>query len=347
MSPDPPVSLALPFGAIGLVGGWLTADSYHLEPPHNLPGILLAAVTPVVAALLGSYLTRRIGGVGSGGSAASDGGPGAAGDAGPLLATGWPEGPGRWTRRGPLVASLLAVWAIGVAGVVNGMTILGILLGPEGTILGAALGALFSLPFIPALAVVLLAANRVGRARAGSIVAASDRRAVWAATAAVIALAALAARALFGAPLAPDFARAVAGAGLAVVAALFAVDAVALARVLTLPRRPVGAGAGGGGGGELGDGGEVEIEVEVEGRAEAGGQRSGTGMGMGERIDLGLGDEVQVEVVRPIHAYRGARQIARIVRGNRERAAAALRAGLARGGIALAIGAALWGKPWG
>ncbi|WP_437783586.1 hypothetical protein [Sorangium sp. So ce1097] len=343
MSPDAPVSLALPFGAIGLVGGWLTADSYHLEPPHNLPGILLAAVTPVVAALLGSYLTRRIGGLGSGGSVASDGGAGAAGHAGPLLAAGWAEGPGRWTRRGPLVASLLAVWAIGVAGVVNGMTILGILLGPEGTILGAALGALFSLPFIPALAVVLFAANRVGRARAGSIVAASDRRAVWAATAAVIALAALATRALFGAPAAPELGRAVAGAGLAVVAALFAVDAVALARVLTLPRRPVGAGAGPGG--ELGDGGEVEIEVAVEGRAEAGGQRSGTGMGMGERIDLGLGDEVQVEVVRPIHAYRGARQIARIVRGNRERAAAALRAGLARGGIALAIGAALWGKP--
>lgn len=342
MSPDAPVSLALPFGAIGLVGGWLTADSYHLEPPHNLPGILLVAVTPVVAALLGSYLTRRIGGVGSGGSAASDGGAGAAGSAGPLLAAGWAEGPGRWTQRGPLAASLLAVWAIGVAGVVNGMTILGILLGPEGTILGAALGALFSLPFIPALAVVLLAANRVGRARAGSIVAASDRRAVWAATAAVIALAALA---LSGAPAAPELGRAVAGAGLVVVAALFAIDAVALARVLTLPRRPVGAGAGGGGGGELGDGGEVEIEVEVEGRAEAGGQRSGTGMGTGERIDLGLGDEVQVEVVRPTHAYRGARQIARIVRGNRERAVAALRAGLARGGIALAIGAALWGKP--
>ncbi|MGK3995677.1 hypothetical protein [Sorangium sp. So ce1024] len=358
MSPDAPVSLALPFGAIGLVGGWLTADSYHLGPPHNAPGILLTTVTPVVAALLGRYLTPRIGGVGTGGAAAPDGGmgataldggAGAAGGVGPLggaepqRAAGWVEGPGRWTRRGPLVASLLVVWSIGVAGVVNGMTIVGILLGPEGTMMGAALGALFSLPFIPALALVLLAASRVGRARAGSIVAASDRRAVWAATAAVIALATLATRARFGAPPAPDLGRVIAGVGLAVVAALFAVDAVALARVLTLPRRPVGAGEGAGGGGELGRGGEVEIEVEVEAR----GQRSGTGMGMEERIDLGLGDEVQVEVVQPTHAYRGARQIARIVRGNRERAATALQEGLVWGGIALALGAALWGMPWG
>lgn len=340
MSPDAPVSLVLPFGAIGLVGGWLTADSFHLQPPHDAPRFLLAGVTPITAALLGSYLTTRIGGVGSGGAATSSAGAGAA-DGARLVDAGWMEGPGRWTRRGPIVASLLAVWAIGVAGVVNGMTI-GLLVGPAGMIIGAAFGAVFSLPFIPALAVVLLAANRVGRARAGSIVASADRRAVWAATAAVIAVAALGARALFGAPVAPELGRVVAAMGLAAVGALFVVDAVAMARVLTLPRRPMGAGEGG----ERGDSGEVEVEVEAEATGEAGGKRSATGVGRGEMVDLGLGDEVQVEVVRPTHAYRGTRQIARIVRGNRERAVAALRAGLARGGIALAIGAALWGEPW-
>lgn len=338
MSPDGPVPLALPFGAIGLVGGWLTADSFHLQPPYEAPRFLLAGVTPITAALLGSYLTKRIGGVGSGGAATSSAGAGAV-EAAPAVGAGWMEGPGRWTRRGPIVASLLAVWAIGVAGVVNGMTI-GLMVGPAGMIIGAAFGAVFSLPFIPALAVVLLAANRVGRARAGSIVASADRRAVWAATAAVIAVAALGARALFGAPAAPELGRVVAGIGLAAVGALLVVDAVAMARVLALPRRPMGAGAGGGRGGS----GEVEVEVEATG--EAGGKRSGMGVGMGERVDLGLGDEVHVEVVRPTHAYRGARQIARIVRGDRERAVAALRAGLARGGIALAIGAALWVEPW-
>ncbi|WP_437726894.1 hypothetical protein [Sorangium sp. So ce861] len=314
VSPDAPVSLVLPFGAIGLVGGWLTADSFHL--PDRSVHYLLAGVTPVVAGLLGHYLTSRIGGVGSAGAAV----PGAV--AGWADGPGWASGPGRWTRRGPLVASLLSLWAIVVAGVVNGMTI-GLVLGPAGMIVGAPFGAVFSLPFVPALAVVLLAANRVGRARAGSIVAQADRRAVWSATAAVIAAAALATPAFFGRPAAPEVGRAVAAIGLAVVGALFVVDAVALAKMLTLPlpRRLIG------------------VEEAGEGGA-------GMGVGAGERVDLGLGDEVRVEVVQPTHAYRGAPQIARVVRGSRERAAGALRAGLARGGIALAIGAALWGGPW-
>ncbi|WP_437817461.1 hypothetical protein [Sorangium sp. So ce1078] len=322
MSPDAPVSLVLPFGAIGLVGGWLTADSFHL--PDRSFHCLLAGVTPVVAGLLGHYLTGRIGGVGSDGAAASSAG------------AGWADGPGRWTRRGPIAASLLVLWAIVVAGVVNGMTV-GLVLGPAGMIIGAPFGAVFSLPFVPALAAVLLAANRVGRARAGSIVARADRRAVWSATAAVIAAAALMAPALFGKPAMPEVGRVVAALGIAVVGAVFMVDAVALAKMLALPRREMGAGA--------------MMEEMVEGEGEDGGARSGArgggrGAGMGETIDLGLGDDVQVEVVRPTHAYRGAPQIARVVRGSRERAAGALRAGLARGGIALAVGAALWGGPW-
>ncbi|MGK3965278.1 hypothetical protein WMF38_14005 [Sorangium sp. So ce118] len=339
MSPDAPVSLVVPFGAIGLVGGWLTADSFHLA--DEAPRYLLAGVTPVVAALLGSYLTGRIGGVGAGSAAATSSAGAGWGDG-----AAWMDGPGRWTRRGPIAASLLALWAIGVAGVVNGMTI-GLLLGPAGMIIGAAFGAVCALPFVPALAAVLLAANRVGRARAGSIVARADRRAVWAATSMVIALAVLTARALFGAPLAPELGRAVAAMGLATVGALFVVDAVALARVLTLPRGPLAAGEGD-------EAGELEVEAEARdeagelGEGGTGGGRSAArgGRGMGERIDLGVGEEVQVEVVRPTHAYRGTRQIARVVQGNRERAAAVLRAALARGGIALAVGAALWGEPW-
>ncbi|KYF87815.1 hypothetical protein BE20_25050 [Sorangium cellulosum] len=310
------MSLVLPFGAMGLVGGWLTADSFHL--PDRSVHYLLAGVTPVVAGLLGHYMTSRIGGVGSAGAAA----PGAV--AGWADRPGGASGPGRWTRRGPIVASLLSLWAIVVAGVVNGMSV-GLVLGPAGMLVGAPFGAVFSLPFVPALAVVLLAANRVGRARAGSVVAQADRRAVWSATAAVIAAAALAAPALFGRPAVPEVGRAVAAVGLGVVGALFVVDAVALAKVLTLPLPPRLIGA--------------------EEAREGGAGITGI-MGTGERVDLGFGDEVRVEVVQPTHAYRGAPQIARVVRGNRERAVGALRAGLARGGIALAIGAALWGGPW-
>ncbi|WP_437534784.1 hypothetical protein WME79_11325 [Sorangium sp. So ce726] len=333
MSPDVPVSLVFPCGAIGLVGGWLTADV--LEMDELVPRFLLAGVTPIVAALLGHYLTPRIGGVRGDGSTAFG-----AGEA-PVDGAPWVDAPGKWTRRGPFMAGMLALWAIVVAGVVNGMTI-GLVAGPAGMIIGAAFGAVFALPFVPALAVVLIAANRVGRARAGSIVALSDRRAVWAATAAVIAVALQLGSGLAGAA-APDAGRLVAVMGFAVMAGLCALDALEIARVLKLPRERSGAGD------EVAERIAAEIEAGATGAGEDGGAsgvaRAG-GKGTGERIDLGLGDEVQVDVVRPTHAYRGAQQIARVVLGNRERAVAALRAGLMRGAGALVIGAALWGEVW-
>ncbi|WP_441287829.1 hypothetical protein ACSRUE_37895 [Sorangium sp. KYC3313] len=333
MSPDAPVPLVFPCGAIGLVGGWITADV--LEMDELVPRFLLAGVTPIVAALLGHYLTPRIGGVRGDGSMAFG-----AGDA-PADGAPWVDAPGKWTRRGPFVAGVLALWAIVVAGVVNGMTI-GLVVGPAGMIIGAAFGAVFALPFVPALAVVLIAANRVGRARAGSIVALSDRRAVWAATAAVIAVALQLGSGLPGAA-APDLGRLVAAMGFAVVAGLCALDALEIARVLKLPRERSGAGD------EVAERIAGEIEAGATGAGDDGAASSAARAGWkgtGERIDLGLGDEVQVEVVRPTHAYRGAQQIARVVRGDRGRAVAALRAGLMRGAGALAIGAALWSEVW-
>ncbi|WP_437679946.1 hypothetical protein [Sorangium sp. So ce131] len=335
MSPDAPVPLALPFGAIGLVGGWLTAD--QIGRPEPALRLLLTSITPIVAALLGSYLTRQIGGVGPGARAEN---------AGWAEGTTPVEGPGQWTRRGPIVAGLLALGAIGVAGVANGMAI-GVMFGPPGLVFGAAFGAVCSLPFMPALAVVLLAASRVGRARAGSIVAASDRRAVWGATAGVIAAAVLAARAWIGAHVVAELGHAVAGVALAVVGALVVADAVALARVVKLPRGRTEVGESGDGV-EMGEGGEAGDDDArgAESAACAGALGASGAAGSAERVDLGLGDDVHVEVVRPTHAYRGVRQIARVVRGNRERAAAALRGALVRGGTVLAVGAALWGAPW-
>ncbi|WP_159396866.1 hypothetical protein [Sorangium cellulosum] len=347
MSPEAPVPLALPFGAMGLVGGCLAAD--QLAVPEPALRLLLTSITPVVAALLGSYLTGRIGGVAAGARAGDAGrGAGAGASAGWAGGTALVEGPGQWTQRGPIVAGLLALGAIGVAGVANGMAI-GVMFGPPGLVVGAAFGAVYSLPFMPALAVVLLAASRVGRARAGSIVAASDRRAVWGATAGVIAVAVLAARAWIGAHVAADLGHVVAGVGLAVVGALVVADAVAMARVMKLPRGRMEVGESGDGGeageaGEVGEGGARRAERA----ARADGQGASGGAGTPERVDLGLGDEVHVEVVRPTHVYRGVRQVARVVRGNRERAVAALRGALVRGGIALSAGAALWawGAPW-
>jgi hypothetical protein len=336
MSPDAPVSLVLPCGAIGLVGGWLAADV--LATDEHALRFWLAGVTPIVAALLGYYLTPRSGGVRGDGSMAFG-----AGDA-PADGLPWVDAPGKWPRRGPFVEGVPALWAIVAAGAVNGL-IIGLVAGPAAMIFGAAAGAVIALPFVPALAVVLSAANRVGRARAGSIVALSDRRAVWAATAAVIAVALQLGSGLAGAA-APDLGRLVAAMGFGVVGGMCAMDAMDIARVLKLPRERSGAGD------EVAERIAAEIEAGAMGVMAAGDDGAAGsdawagGKGTGERIDLGLGDEVQVEMVRPTHAYRGAQQIARVVRGNRERAVAALRAGLMRGAGALAIGAALWGEVW-
>jgi hypothetical protein len=317
MSDDSPAKLALPFGAIGFVGGWLTADMFGLRGDEIR--WLLGIVTPISAAVLGACLTARIGG--------------GRGEAARFSAEAGGRA-GSWTRQPPLVASLLVLGAIVLAGIANGATIGMVLLPPVGAIVGAIYGAMCALPFIPALGLVLLAANRVGRARAGSIVAASDRRAVWTATATAIAVAGLAGRALFSRTVAPDLVLVAAGISCAVLAAMFVADGVALTRVRTMPPAELAAD-------------EVGAPLGLTAEELAARGSAGLDAGRREEIDLGLGDEVRVEVVTPTHAYRGVQRIARVVRGDREGAAAALRAGMMRAGVALAASAVLWGLRWG
>jgi hypothetical protein len=295
VSCDASVSLVLCFGAVGLVGGWLTADAFALD--GDAIRWLLTSVTPIAAALLGAYLSAR------------------------LVSAEGTQGAGPWLQRSALARGLLVVAAIVLAGAVNGASIGLLLVPPAGLVFGAFFGVLCSLPFVPALGLVLFAAMRAGRARAGSVVAASDRRAVWAAAAAVIALGVLGMRALYPPPVEPWLTTVVAGVACAVLVGLFAVDAIELARVATMA---------------------ALSEVEADG-----GRAMRADGGEVEAVDLGVGDEVRVEVVRPKHAYRGVEQIARVVRGSRELTAAALRGGLARAGVALAVGAVLWAQPWG
>ena len=79
--------------------------------------------------------------------------------------------------------ALLGALAIAGAGSANGMLIgvftAGVREFAGGIVVGALFGALCSLPFIPALGLILAAARRVGRARAPSVVDSLDRRRVW------------------------------------------------------------------------------------------------------------------------------------------------------------------------
>lgn len=296
---DAPLSLAAPFGLIGLAGGWLTADAFRVGTGEPVRW-LLVVVTPIVAWLLGAYLTRRVG---------------------PAARTSDLS----WARRGHLAAALLVLATILIAGVLNGVLIGMMLAGPMGMLIGVFFGVMCALPFIPALGAVLFAAHRIGRARQGSIVDASDRRAVWAATAAAIALASLLVPALAERVRPPEASLWMAAASSAVLAALLLADAVALVRVVKATRG-------------------VEDAVS---HGLSGGEAEGQAAGQAPLVDLGLGDETRVDALPAQHAYRGITRLVRVVRGSREGAIRALRSGVALAALALAAEALLWAQAWG
>lgn len=276
-----PVSLTWPFAVAGFVGGWLSADSFKPHSGAELR-VLLAGVTPVVAALLGRFLTRRIHG-------------------------------------GPLRTALVVTASIIGAGMINGM-VLGLFLGAViGMMIGVPFGALFALPFLPALALMVLLARRVGRARPGSAVDASDRRAVWGAVALSASLATLV-------PLDGIFGRfggddtvAFAALSLGVLLALFLVDGAALVRLAQVQRalRAIDARVGSG------------PLPAVDGEASV--------------IDFGLGSEgEQLEELAPAAGvYRDRQRVTRVFRGDLDAAGKALvwAMVLELGALCLALGA--------
>jgi hypothetical protein len=149
--------LGPPFFAIGLAGGWLTAEVHQLgEAPAEVAiRGLLTVVTPVVAAFLGARMSI--------------------------------EAP----PRGPLTSAMTLCVATVLAGVVNGMIVGFFAAPPWGALIGAPWGFICALPFVPVLAAIMAAARNVGRARPESVVDRSDRRAIWTATSVSVALATL------------------------------------------------------------------------------------------------------------------------------------------------------------
>jgi len=131
-------SLAPHFAFLGFEGGWIMADAFEV-PRGNLVRWLLVFVTPIVAALLGRYLSQRI------------------------------------QRGGALTTGLLSMVATAFAGILNGMIIGLCLAPPTGMLIGVPFGAICMLPFVPLFGLLIWAARRNGRAREGSMVDASDR----------------------------------------------------------------------------------------------------------------------------------------------------------------------------
>ena len=114
-----PPSLWLPFAALGVAGGWLVARGFG---PGEAPiSAMLITFTPISCALLGGFLTKRL---------------------------------GRFWFPIAFVATI-------VAGVFNGAMVGLCLAGPVGVPFGGMFGAMYALPFIPATMVVAFAAHRV------------------------------------------------------------------------------------------------------------------------------------------------------------------------------------------
>jgi hypothetical protein len=290
-------ALAPPFAIVGLAAGWLS-DGLLANPlvgiaAHNNQ-LAAAAASAAVGWALGVVLTRRM----------------AARDA--LGAT-----PLRW----PVLCAMVAA-----GGAAAGCFVGGLELGTmNGALTGAGNGALSALAFVPVCALVLSFARRADRARQGSIVAASDRRAVWGILATALAVTTLAAAADW--PAAQRHAASepwaaaamAAGAGLAVLAILLA-DVAAFARVARAVRGDLA----------LRDPDDARVADDVP------------------ALDLGLGEDVRARLTRGAGAYRSRDRAVALVLGSTGEARGALGWALLRGVVGLSLVAAVAsGHRWG
>ncbi|MDI1450261.1 hypothetical protein [Polyangium sp. 6x1] len=288
--------LAPPFAIAGAAAGWLSAGLLA----HPLVGVTYEGVKPLatfgttlIAAATGILLQK--------------------------LCLGWrysyeidsPNPDVRpWTDR--IVYHVLVLL---LAGAAAGAMVAGLDDAHGGTLGGAASGAVSAILFLPVCLLVLSSARRAQRARLGSIVAGSDRRAVWG-----ILAAALSATTLFAALDWPAARMAEAEAPLPALYILLAtalVTLVVLAADVRALKRAQAALAPGLSTGEEGAAPLVDPSVP--------------------RVDLGLGDDLASRLARSAAAYRSRDRAIELVQGNPEQALGALRRAVRRGVTSLAL----------
>lgn len=289
--------LALPFAITGAAAGWLAAGVvqhpilYTSSPKARL-------VTAAVAAGLGGavgLIMRRW--------CAPKRYSWEVGTPDPLLRPASDS----WVRHTPLILSAGAI-AGGVFAELSRICDVGI---------GALAGMLFALPVLPVCGAVLSAARRAQRARMGSLVAGSDRRAVWGILCIALLICSPAALPDWPAPV-----HNIAELHPASVAAWFLLAAPALllallAADLVAFRRAKRAAASGLIPGQLADVAEGDGSIS--------------------RTDLGLGDDLHARVARAGAVYRSRDRTLSLVQGDPELALGALRKALRRGAAGLAI----------
>lgn len=180
-------------------------------------------------------------------------------------------------------------------------------------------GLLCTLPFLPVCAAVLSAARRAQRARLGSIVAGSDRRAVWGILATALLVCTLEALPDWPAPRGgpvsgPAVALGLLVAAITCIALVLAADLGAWRRA----NRALSAGLG------RHEGGDPDLEDDTV-----------------ARLDLGLGEGLLAKVSRTNAVYRARNRTLELVKGDPEQALGALRRAVRRGVIGLGIAGAV------
>lgn len=293
--------LAVPFTIVGAAAGWLTATFFRnpaLGRMQSAPPLGVAAIAAVMAAAAGFLITRAV-----------------RGDHARYQIDEGSEPPrathDRWEHHAGVVL---------LAGVLTASLAAGVFDAYIRARLAAVGGLACAAAFVPVCLAVVAAARRAQRARMGSLVAESDRRAVWGILAMTLSVATLwglpiwpAAEA--GAPVNPWPAAILLGCAALAIAIIAALDASALRRARLALSRDLTAR----------DGGETGAEdTRIP------------------RVDLGLGSDVAAEIQRPNAAYRGRDRAVALVIGSPDRALSALRRAVARGvaGVVLALGIA-------
>lgn len=294
--------LALPFAIVGAAAGWLST-SFLANPLVHVTRAgkqgLAAFCAMSVAAATGALLTRWC----VGKRYAYE------------LAAPDPDALARtdtWPRR---------VGAVLAAGTVSGAVVATLYEAYGGPTAGAVSGFFCSIAFVPVCTVVVAAARRAQRARLGSLVAGSDRRAVWGILSTALALATLEALLDWPAsaggevPAPMPALRMVQAAGILTLAILVA-DVIALRRA----RRAIAPGL------------EHQSPTEIDAGADA-----------VSRLDLGLGEDRLARFARSGSAYRGRDRTLAQVLGSPEQATSALRRAIRRGAIGLVVIGAVYG----
>lgn len=289
--------LALPFSFVGAAGGWLSV-SFLSNPLVRMtwPGKewVAAIIAMVLAGAAGALLTRFC--------------------AGQRYAyqLDTPEPDVRltsdsWPRH---IATVL------LAGALTGLAVSVAFDTYRGPIIGSLCGLCCAIAFVPVCAMVIVTARRAQRARLGSIVSASDRRAVWSILATALSVTTLEAAPNWTAALAKerDFplpALVMWGCSALVIGWVLAMDV----RAHRAAKRATAEGLTA----AEDDGAVVEADIS--------------------KLDLGLGDGSWERRTRSASAYRGRDRTLALVQGDPAQALWALRRAARRGMAGLAIAA--------